>query len=113
MEVNAAVGGQPASLTEGSYSLVYSAENPDTRSLLLTSVNGMPVRAGYDYRVKVRAKYQNGFTAESAVSTIRACAAPSLPRGAEWRPSVLSTTSSGVSLAWVSPASRAPLVQGC
>lgn len=113
MEVNAAAGGEPASLTEGSFVLVYSASNPDTRSLLLASVNGQPIRAGYDYRLKVRARYLNGFTAESAVSTIRACAAPSLPTGVEWRPLVVSTSITGVSLAWSSPASRAPLAQGC
>jgi hypothetical protein len=113
MEVNAATGGEPASLTEGDYKLVYDASNPDTRALLLTSVNGPPIRAGYDYRVKVTAKYLNGLTTESAVTKIRACAAPSLPPGVEWRPSVTSTATTSISLAWTSPASRAGLVQGC
>lgn len=71
------------------------------------------MRGGLDYLIKVRAAYTNGYTAWSSVATIRACAAPALPVGAEWLPEVTATTTTSISLRWLSPAARIPLSQGC
>ena len=104
MEVNAPAGSTPFSLSDGEFVLVYNGTHyPDTTSVILRSLNGTALRAGYEYRVKVEAVYLNGFTAESPVTSIRACSSPSIPSGSEWTPSLDSTSSSAISLTWKEP----------
>jgi hypothetical protein len=104
MEVNAPAGAEPFSLSSGEFVLVYNGTNfPDTTSVLLRSLNGTAIRAGYEYQVKVKAVYLNGVTAESSATSIRACSTPSIPSGAEWAPALGSTSSTAVSLTWSEP----------
>ncbi len=65
-EVNRALGDGAASQTLGKSIEVYNGEeNPDTTQILVTRMNGLPLKAGFDYRFTVKAKYLNGFTLES------------------------------------------------
>lgn len=49
--------------TDGYYSLVYNGSaNPDLTQLAIRSVGDSPVKAGYQYGIKVQALYINGPT---------------------------------------------------
>jgi hypothetical protein len=114
MEVNAAEGDGAASSTQGEFVLVHNGhDNPDTTSVLLRSLGGRPVKAGFEYLAKVQARYLNGFTAESAVLSLRACSAPALPRGAEWSLSLISTSSTSMTIAWAEPRQAVGPAAGC
>lgn len=114
VEVNAADGATPASLTDGDFSLVHGGyDDPDTTAILLTQLRGRPIRAGYQYAAKVQARYINGLSAESPVASTRACSPPSLPLGAEWKPWLLSTSSASMAVAWAEPRLSGPPVAGC
>jgi hypothetical protein len=114
MEVNAARSEAPPSLTDGGYQLVHNGtDNPDTTSIIVTQLGGEPVRAGYEYLTKVRARYLNGHTPESLATSTRACAPPALKAGAEWRPSLVVTSASTMTLAWEEPRQPAGPAVGC
>lgn len=114
MEVNAVEGEDAASLSLGEYKLVYDgSSNPETTSLLVKTLNGQPVRAGFEYLLKVRARFLNGYTADSAVTSVRACSAPSLRAGAVWAPSLVSTSQSTMTIAWSEPSQASGPADGC
>jgi hypothetical protein len=114
LEVNAADGGSPAALTDGGFKLVHDgSDDPDTTSILLSQLDGRPIRAGYEYAAKVVARYINGLSAESPVARTLACSPPSLPLGVEWQPRLVSTSSASMTLAWAEPKLAGPPVAGC
>ena len=114
MEVNKFGGDDAESLTQGQFLEVYSgASNPDTTQIVVTSVGGRPVRAGFDYLFKVTAAYLNGFSTEGGITSIRACAVPSLSVGVVWRPALISTSSTGMTIEWPVPPQQSLPVEGC
>lgn len=114
MEVNKFGGDDAESLTQGQFVEAYSgATNPDTTQIVVTSVGGEPVRAGFDYLFRVTATYLNGFSAEGAVTSIRACAVPSLSVGVVWSPALVSTSSTSMTIEWPVPPQNSLPVEGC
>ncbi len=78
----------------GLYNEVYNGENgyPDINTFMLTR----GIEAGSTYTFKVKGAYINGYTDESAITSIIACNSPS---GME-APRFVSGTSAGMTLAW-------------
>ena len=114
LELNKFGGDGAESLTLGQYVEVYNgAANPDTTQIVVTSVGGQQVRAGYDYLFKVTAAYLNGFSAEGAVTSIRACAAPGLSVGVAWSPALVSTSSTSMTIEWPVPPQNSLPEEGC
>jgi hypothetical protein len=114
MEDNKFAGYDAESQTLGEYVLVYNGStNPDTTQIIVTSVGGLNVKAGFDYRFKVTAAYLNGFSAESAVTSIRACAAPSLSEGVGWGLDLVSTSSISMTIEWPVPPQAEIPKEGC
>jgi hypothetical protein len=94
MEVNKAQGENAASQTFGDYREIYNgSQNPDTNQILVTRLNGHPIRAGYEYRFKVRATYLNGLSPESEVTSIMACSPLAVRQGIDWIPELVATSS--------------------
>jgi hypothetical protein len=94
MEVNKALGTNAASQTYGDYTEIYNgSENPDTNQILVTRRNGLPIRAGYEYRFKVRATYLNGLSPVSVITSIMACSPLAVKQGIDWIPELVATSS--------------------
>lgn len=94
--------------------MVYNGTiNPDTVEVIVRNLDGEPVRAGHEYKVKVVATYLNGETAESAVASIMACSSLALLDGVDWAPRLVSTSSTQMTLSWPDVPAVTPPVDGC
>jgi len=114
MEVNAVEGEGASSSTHGEFIVVHDGhDNPDTISVLVRNLGGRPVREGFEYLAKVQARYLNGLTAESEILSLRACSAPTIPYGAEWKLSLVSTSSSSMTISWAEPRQAFGPAAGC
>jgi hypothetical protein len=114
MEDNKFAGWDAESQTLGEYVEVYSGNtNPDTTSIIVTSVAGLPIKPGFEYRFKVTAAYLNGYSAQSDVTSIRACAAPSISTGVGWAPALVSTSATSMTIQWPVPPQATQPVEGC
>ena len=61
----------------------------------------------------MRARFINGFTLESTVTSTRACSAPGISQGSQWSLTLLSTSSASVTIGWDEPRQLSGPSAGC